>query len=242
MKVEDLVDSNEQCDVEVFVSSEVRLYMIVMGDPLSVAAGIAGLVSLGLQTTDGLVKFYKAYRHRNADLARTADRLGDLVQSLRTVDEIVRRRKWRANEKTILQGFEKSISRCEDVIHELQAEVRKLQKEPPDTLIQAARATGRRAAYPSRQSTLKKLGEDVDEFRDNVSIALQALQLKEHQNIQDHIKEMKKIIANAQAQQVATDIRHLLRAAEATINYNAVCTKRHAGTGQWLIQSATFTT
>src|SRR2546423_2538692 len=99
-----------------------------MGDPLSAAAGVAGLVSLGLQTIEYLVKYYTSYRARDLNLARTADRLSDLLQSLHTVDDIVRTRTWRANEKIILQDFEMSISRCEDVIHDLQAEVRKLEK------------------------------------------------------------------------------------------------------------------
>ena len=213
-----------------------------MSDPLSVTAGIAGLVALGLETTQYLVKYYTAYRTRDHELARTAGRLGNLLQSLHTVDDIVRTRTWRTNEKTILQNFEQSISRCEDVINELQVEVQKLQKEPADSFVQFTRAVGRRAAYPFRQSTLKKLDEDVDEFRDNVSIALQALQLKEHQNTQDDIEEMRKIVTTVQAQQVVTDVRDWLRAADATIDYNAACLKRHTGTGQWFIQSTTFTT
>ena len=213
-----------------------------MGDPLSMAAGVAGLVSLGLQTTEYLVKYYTVYRNRDDNLARTADRLDDLLQYLRTIDDIVRTRTWRAKEKTILHNFEQSICHCEDVIYELQAEVRKLQKEPADTFIQKVRTAGRRATYPFRQSTLKKLDEDVDEFRDNISMALQALQLKEHQNTQDGIEEMKKVMLNAQAQNVAADIRHWLRAADATIDYNVACAKRHTGTGQWFIQSAAFTT
>jgi hypothetical protein len=60
--------------------------------------------------------------------------------------------------------------------------MRKLQKEPSDSLRQTIRAAGQRATYPFRQRTLKKLDEDVDEFCDDVSMALQALQLKEHQN------------------------------------------------------------
>jgi ankyrin repeat domain-containing protein 50 len=109
----------------------------------------------------------------------------------------------------------------------IQDEMRKLQKEPAVTFVKTIRAAGRRAACPFRQSTLKKLDEDVDEFRDNVSMALQVLQLKEHQNTQDDIEEMKRIIKNAQAQYLAASIRHWLRAPDATIDYNAACAKRH---------------
>ena len=73
-------------------------------------------------------------------------------------------------------------------------------------------------------------------------MALQALQLKEHQNTQDDIEDMKKIMKNVQAQHLAANVRHWLRAPDATIDYNAACAKRHAGTGQWFVQSATFAT
>jgi ankyrin repeat domain-containing protein 50 len=33
-----------------------------MTDPLSVAAGVAGLISLGIQVTESLVKFYTSYK------------------------------------------------------------------------------------------------------------------------------------------------------------------------------------
>lgn len=196
----------------------------------------------GYQATEYLVKYYTAYRNRDDNLAKTVDRLGDLLQHLHTIDEILLAPKWRAKEKTTLQNFEPSICWCEDVIYEFQAEVRKLQKEPVDTLGQTIKAAGLRAAYPFRQSTLKKLDEDVNKFRDNVSMALQALQLKEHQNTQDGIEEMKKIMMNAQAQRVSTEVRHWLRAPDVTIDYNVAYGKRHAGTGQWSTQSATFTT
>lgn len=212
-----------------------------MSDPLSIAASTAGLVSLGLQTIEYLVRFYTTYRERDTTLARTTERLSDLLRCLHTVDEIVRTRKWRANERMILENFERCICQSEDVIQELQTEVRKLQKDPKDSLGQTIRATGRRVTYPFRQSTLKKLDEDIDEFRDNVSIALQALQLKEHQNTQNDIEEMKQIIRIAQAQYLTTSIHHWLRAPDATPDYNAACTKRHTGTGRWLVRSPAFT-
>jgi hypothetical protein len=55
---------------------------------------------------------------------------------------------------------------------------------------------GRRAAYPFKRSTLEDLGEDVSDFRANSSIALEALQLKEHQNTQSDIEEVNAIVKN----------------------------------------------
>lgn len=133
--------------------------------------------------------------------------MGDLFQTLQNVDEVVRLRKWRSHEQTILQSVERSITRCENIIHELQYEARKFQKEPTDDWKKKAVSVGRRAAYPFRRSTLEKLGEDVDNFRDNLSTGLQALQLKEHQNTQNDIEAVNSIIKNVQAENLSAGVR-----------------------------------
>lgn len=61
------------------------------------------------------------------------------------------------------------------------------------------RAVGRRAAYPFRKGTLAKLDEDDSAFNENLNIALQALHLKEHQNTQRDIEQVRDIIKNVQA-------------------------------------------
>lgn len=165
-----------------------------MGDPLSVAASVAGLVSLGLQTTEYLYKYYAAYKGREEDLAKITNRLSDLLQTLSVIDRVLRTRKWRPDEQTTLQNIENAIYQSEDVIQDLQEEVQKFRKEPATDASTAIRAVGRRAAYPFRKGTLAKLDEDVGAFRENLSIALQALHLKEHQNTRNDIEEVKHIV------------------------------------------------
>lgn len=46
-----------------------------MTDPLSVAAGIVGLISLGIQVTESLVKFYTSYKGQDTDVIRTTEKL-----------------------------------------------------------------------------------------------------------------------------------------------------------------------
>lgn len=212
-----------------------------MADPLSVAASVVGLISLGLQTTEYLYNFYTAYRDRDNDLAQTADRLGDLLQSLQILEEIVGTRKWRTDEQSILRKVEQSINRCQDVIRELEDEVQKFKKAPSDTLKKSITTTGRRLAYPFRRSTHQKLAEDVDDFRDDLSIALQALQLKEHQNTRNEIAELQITLKSVQAQNLAADVRHWLKAPDATIDFNIANTKKHPGTGQWFIKDSAYT-
>ena len=104
------------------------------------------------------------------------------------------------------------------------------------------RATGRRAAFPFRESILQKLDEDVSEIRGNLSLALDVLQLRDHKNTQDDISEVKSLVETVRATQISSMICDWLKAPDATVNHNAMCAKRHPGTGTWLVKSPIFTT
>ena len=135
-----------------------------MGDPLSVAASVAGLLSLGLQSTEYLYKYYTTCRDQHRDLANIADELGGLLETLQIIDQVVRTRTWRPNEQSIIQSIERSVTRSEDAINVLRAEADKYKKEPTDGWKEKAVVVGRRAAYPFRRSTLEDLGDDVSHF------------------------------------------------------------------------------
>ncbi|KAK5563056.1 hypothetical protein LTR43_011324, partial [Exophiala xenobiotica] len=161
--------------------------------------------------------------------------------SLRNVDQIVRTRTWRPNEQSIVQSIERSITRSEDAINALQSEVHKFKKETTDDWRKKAVVVGRRAAYPFKRSTLEDLSDDVHDFQDNLSIALQALQLKEHQNTQSDIEEVNKIVKDIQARSGRADLRQWLKAPDATVNFNVAVAKRHKSTGLWLVQGPAYT-
>ena len=97
----------------------------------------------------------------------------------------------------------------------LQEEAGNFKKEPTDDWRKRAVVVGRRAAYQFKRSTVEDLGDDVNDFRDNLSVALQALQLKEHQNTQNDIEAVNAIIKNIEAQNVSASLRVWLRAPDA---------------------------
>lgn len=211
-----------------------------MGDPLSITAGVAGLVSLGFQVTEYLVKYYKDHQNREADLARTTQKLEGLLGSLQVLNEIINNRTWSVDEKNIVNVIESSVSKSEGVIYELQEEVRKFEKEPAANISRTIRVSGRSVMYPFRKSTLMKLAEDVDDFRDNLSVALQILQVKDYSIIEDGIEEIKNTLKIAQAHNVAASVRAWLKAPDVSVDHNSALEKRHSRTGQWLIQSSAF--
>jgi hypothetical protein len=203
---------------------------------------IVGIISLGIQVADGLVKYYTGYNDRESDTAHTVKRLTHLLSVLEILRKHLADRKFQPDEKSLLETIERSVGDCEDLINELQQETDKFTKTPSAGVVAAARVTGRRLAYPFRQSTLQKLDEDIDEICANLTLALQVLQQHDLSSVQDEIQDTKALLELVRASQVSSEIRDLLKAPDASVNYNEACKKKHPGTGLWFIKSPQFNT
>lgn len=213
-----------------------------MADPLSVAAGIAGLISLGIQTTKSLVDFYTSFKDQYPNVARTTEKLESLLKTFQFLDIALQNRKFSADERNLISQVESSIQQCNDLIQVLGDELRKFQESSLGGFRSAVKAAGRRTAYPFKLSTLQKLDEDVGDIRDDLALALEVLQLRDHKSAQDDIAEVRSIIEVVRATQISSTIRDWLKAQDATVNHNAACAKRHPGTGMWFVKGPLFTT
>lgn len=213
-----------------------------MMDPFSAAAGIAGLISLGIQVTGSLVKFYTSYKDQEADVTRTTAKLQTLLDTFQLLQAALQSRTFQPNEQDLIKNIEFLIQQCDELIQELEEECKKCEKTSATGVNATIRATGRRAAYPFRQSTIQKLDEAIGEILQNLSLALDVLQLQTHKNTQDDIAELKSLLEVARATQISATIRAWLNAPDATINHNAACAKRQPGTGIWFVKGSTFKT
>ncbi len=213
-----------------------------MGDPLSIAASVAGLISLGIQATQSLVKFYTSYKHQNSEIAGMTERLESLSSILQALDKTLSNRKFQVDEQSLIGNIETSIKSCDDLIQELQEECQKFDKAMSGGIKAVFGAAGRRATYPFRQSTLQKLDENIDELRRNLSIAIDVLQLKDNKRIQSDITDMKLLLDLVRTRQISANICNWLKAPDATVNHNAAFAKKHPGTGGWFVNSPIFTT
>ena len=213
-----------------------------MGDPLTIAASVAGLISLGVQVTQSLIGFYTSYRDHNSDLAAANKKLESLLVTFQQLKETLASRRFEADERSLIEKIENTIGDCNVIITELQDEYEKLTKALPNDAKNVIKAAGRRVTYPFRRSTLLKLDEDVDALRANISFALDVLQVKDNRRIQDDIHDTKSLLDLVRASQVSADIRDWLKAPDASINHNAACAKKHPGTGMWLVKSHAFIT
>lgn len=213
-----------------------------MTDPISVPAGLAGLITLGIQVTESLIKFYTSYKGQDTDVARTTASLESLLSTFRCLRDALRSRIFRPDEQGLINNIESCLYNCDELIQELKEEYEKFDKALISGIKGTIKVAGRRAAYPLRQSTLQKLDEDISEIRGNLSLALEVLQLRDHQNTQDDIIELKSLVEVVRASQISSTIRDWLKAPDATVNHNAACAKRHPRTGMWFVKGPIFDT
>ncbi|ERS97064.1 hypothetical protein HMPREF1624_06393 [Sporothrix schenckii ATCC 58251] len=207
---------------------------------MDVAASIAGLISLGIQVTQSLVDYYTAYKGRETDVADTTKklkRLSGMLESLRChlVD-----RKFLADDQDLLETIEGALRDCEGCIHELQSQCDKFKDNSTSSIQAKALTAARKLAYPFRRTTLEELNDTVDEIAAHLSLALQSLQLKNIDRVQNDTEDTKRLLDLVRANQISLTIRSWLKAPDATVNYNEACKKRHGGTGLWLVKSPVF--
>lgn len=208
---------------------------------MDLAAGIAGLVSLGIQVTQGIVSYYTAYKDRESEVASTTQKLNRLLNNLKSLKAYLDGHKFKDDEKDLQSNIEGSIKDSKDCIDELNTILKKLNECDSASGFRAtARSTARKFAYPFRKSTIALIDDNVDDATASVSLALQTLQLKTSDGIKDDVADNKALLKLIQAQQVSSEVRSWLRAPDVSINYNAACKKKHQGTGDWLTESQQF--
>jgi hypothetical protein len=211
-----------------------------MGDPLSVAVSVAGLLSLGIQVTESLFKYYTAYENQHSYVARTKSRLKSLLETFEILSEALSLRRFRSDQQALIAQAEGSIQNCNDLILELQQEVEKFSGASKSGLGTTIKTTSRRLAYPLRQSTLQKLDADIRDIRENLLLALNVLEINDGQKIQEDLKDIKSVLDHVRTSQVSQEVRDWLKAPDASFNHHEACAKRHAASGMWFMKGSAF--
>ncbi|KAL4736686.1 hypothetical protein BDV11DRAFT_211045 [Aspergillus similis] len=211
-----------------------------MADPLSIASGVAGLLSLGIQVTQSLINFYSTYKDQNSNLIQITKNSENLLDIFTALDDALQSRRPRIDDQELVACIDRSIGGCNEIIKELEAECHKFQDTSTTGFKGRIQSAGRRVAYPFRKSTLQKLEEDISEIRENLSLALEVLQLKSNNTLQEDLSELKLLLEHINATHISSEIRAWLMAPDATSDHNAACEKHHTGTGIWFLEGHHF--
>jgi hypothetical protein len=211
-----------------------------MSDPLSIAAGIAGFLSLGIQVTQTLADFYSVYKSQDTDIAKITHNMESLQSTFRSLEIAIQQRQSQPNAEELLKEVDKSTQRCYDIIEDLQTECEKIHTESVTCLKGRFQAIGRRATYPFRKSTIQKIEEDIGDIRGNLLFALNVLQFKSHNRIEDEISAVRSLLERTKTSHISFAIRAWLQAPDVSVNHDAIYAKHHPKTGLWFIDGHRF--
>jgi hypothetical protein len=144
---------------------------------LGVASSVIGIISFGIQITQGLLKYYGSWKDQDNDVSDMCASLDSLSRTLTFLSETIQQHA--ASGMRIENSVEENVKHVDKAIKKLENELRKVRgTEPPQPGVRTAmRRHVRRALYPFKEKTLRKIQQAVSEARSNLGVALQVLQV-----------------------------------------------------------------
>ncbi|KAF7505418.1 hypothetical protein GJ744_000964 [Endocarpon pusillum] len=140
-----------------------------MGDPYSIVAGAAGIVSLGLTVCSGLLEYYGSWRDSPSDVVTMCESLEALTKTFQLLDEKVRHP---LLDRASVDRVTESIISCAAGVQKLKSKLDKIRHVKP-----GMSAHLQRAQYPFRQKTLTTMHQTISDLRSNLGLAASTLQL-----------------------------------------------------------------
>ena len=145
-----------------------------MADPLSITSGVVGILSLGIQVTQGLTTYYGLWKSHEDTLIHHDIRLDQLEKSLGILQTSIS--KLDHKDSLATQNVASTIVACENGMKKLKSSLDQCRLSPAQPgLHHRVRDTSRKALFPFKKATLDSLRSTVTELQSNVDNALQIL-------------------------------------------------------------------
>ena len=209
-----------------------------MADPLSIASGIAGLVTLADIIFDRLMKYAKSVKHAEKEIRRLATEVNLLNGTLTSLSKLAD-----ALQNGNFDGRFRihHIQACKGILQEILAALNKY-----DSSIAL-----RNAMWPFTTRRIEELIKDLSRHKDTITFALSAdsmeamLQLlgqgKAHTaEIITAIKDNTKITSRIHEDMERRKVLDYYLKSNPQSNYDMSCRLRHSGTGLWLTRLPEF--
>ena len=143
---------------------------------LATAGSVVGLISLSIQSCQGLASYYSAWKSYDEQIGHTYRNLDELRITCENLERELQR--ITQYQEPAVQQVVRLIASCQDGINSLGHALEKCHSvQIPDTLTAKIRLYRDRALYPFRKQTLQRLRDTVHDIQGNLSSALQILQL-----------------------------------------------------------------
>jgi ankyrin repeat domain-containing protein 50 len=146
-----------------------------MAEAFGVAVNVVGVVSLGLTVCQGLITWYGSWKDAPVDVEQMRESIKALNDIFKFLDTLTKNEKFGSDIRNIVK---QSLGSCEGGLNRLKSKLDKVKVAPEsDNWNERARAQLRRSLYPFKEGTVEKLMRIANELRNNLTVALQALQM-----------------------------------------------------------------
>lgn len=144
-------------------------------DPLSIASASVGILSFGLNVCHGLLEYYHSWKDAEGDVAKMYFAILGLAKTLVLVKSTIEHKEFN---HSIVSQIEESINSTATGLISLKIELDQIKiSSPQDGWKEKSKVQFRRAVFPFNKSTLVKLKEYSNELRENLSLAINILQM-----------------------------------------------------------------
>ncbi len=150
-----------------------------MGDPLTVVASTAGIVSFGLQVCGGLIKFCRAWKSHDRDIEEALENLTDLELNLKLLSENLSLvESLDDTNADSLAGARHKIRSCTASLNKLQGILIESEAiDQPAGVLDKLHNVRLRSMFWFNKEKLKGLRASVSETQNNLGCAIQILSL-----------------------------------------------------------------
>ena len=168
-----------------------------MGDAFGVAGSAVGVISLGIQVCQGLLKYYDSWKGCHQDIENTSKSIASLTETLELVSKVVRNKKGQG--EPVEEQITSIVARCLTGIKALSKELEGFENYPETADIRSKiKSHMRRLYYPFKESTLAKLRDSAQDVRDDLVPALAVLQVEKLSGLEERTKNVIKSLASMQ--------------------------------------------
>ena len=144
-------------------------------EALSISSGVAGLISLGITACQGLLDYYDSWKNAESNVTSMYTSIQALTKTLKLLELAVQHQTFHPD---IVIRVEDCIKSAHNGIQSLEKKLNKVRLVPAQDEWRAkAKSQFHRALFPFKESTLVKLNELGNELRDDLSLALNLLNI-----------------------------------------------------------------
>ena len=248
------------CALSHLTTPVLKASSLEMGEVLAVSGSVAGLLTLGGAVCGGLVQYYDCWKNKDQEVKDICRALDGLNKTFTMLSDKLKRLPFGAD---VVLRVTESITACKVGIQALESRLEKFKSTKPGIGYQL-----RRAQYPFKEKTLRKLKGMVKDLRGDLQLALSALgieasaasfqKLKIVDGKVDHLASTSAAASNkilkgvadiqtahyAQAERAADSRTSAIASWLSPLNFEAkqndVFSRRQADTGRWFLEKTQF--